>query len=308
MFHASRKRFEKFDLSFVGTGQEVNRYAFGIYLGEADNVSSYLETYQHFDETDKSHMNKYGELVDENEAIESYNGVCYRASIRNSDLSSIKKWNENVDEDVLNSIAVELYNKLGHNAQIGRLSNEIEDTGLNYEISDDIETFIDNTASHLEYELMSTSDVLIDSDDIKDLLYRKLRGDDVTEKSSDEDFIDILDEKTMSVFDKVIDNDLTINNDFDYGDLYRAISIAFTTDEGKLNSVEQALVNEANGKKKASSFLCKQGISGFYASSLNGKSGASELIITDEELASRIAIKEVSKSELDYEMSCSMGY
>lgn len=41
-FHASKKRFESFDLNYCGSGIGQNRYAFGVYLGSNEAASKYL--------------------------------------------------------------------------------------------------------------------------------------------------------------------------------------------------------------------------------------------------------------------------
>jgi len=309
-FHASRKRFTAFDMGYVGTGQEVNRYAFGIHLGEPEAVAEYYSTYEFLDDTDKSYVSEGGELVEEESDFTiQHNGVCYSVSLPSSVIQNIVKWDDDASIELLNDASVALYNALGLAARLPLLEDQFEALDIKYE-EGDIEDLIDCVATHL-YDTACENGLYqqsVDSETIKAYLFRKFRNDDYTQGELDDDFEEYLDGDVMDLFQKVSGNEMTIEDCFTQSNLYEAVTSTFEA-RNKTNKIDQSPGRDIDAKKSASLLLSSLGICGYIAPSMHGRSNALEVIIIDDEVARNLSIEEVSIAKvINMKDECGFNY
>ncbi len=270
-FHASKVRFDSFDLSKVGSGQEVNRYAHGIYLGEQKAVAKYLEDYAYLDAADTS--------------ICGNKGIAYSVNIPRS--LKIVNWNGSVGTDLLNDVAIHLHDMFNE-SKLTLLEKDFVRAGLDLDCINDTDSMIDEIASKA-YETMLEDDECesqVDEEMVKEFLLRKLRGDNYTSHDSDDDFK--VHEKYLKLIKSFNDGMLSIEEDFTWGDLYTGVEQSLNQD------------NSLDTKKMASEILSQAAnIDGFVAPTIHADKGSMELIIISQNALSRLKIKEISHEDLD---------
>jgi hypothetical protein len=272
LFHASKFRFEKFDFDKIGTGQDLNRHAWGIYLGEPEAVEHYL--------------NDYAYLADIDRSICGGNGIAYQVNVPSS--IKIVDWESEVPNSLLNNVALNLLKEIGGENALSGMQKSMARAGMDLNYVDDIGSFI-NELSEKAYEFASEEGecaCFIEQDHYTDFITRKILGDYYTKGDYDDDFT--VDNKFLELLKPFSEYNVSIQRDFSWENLYNAVKQVFS-EHGE----------PSTAAKKASEFMVEHaGIDCFDAPCVYGRSKSRELVVISQEAASRMRILEIEHLEL----------
>jgi hypothetical protein len=272
-YHASKYRFDKFDFDKIGTGQELNRHAHGIYLGEKDAVSHYLGDYAYLDDADISECGN--------------KGIAYRVNVP-SDIR-LADWEEVVPLSLINEIGINLIDRLCGDKILASLEKQMVRAGLDIDNVDDIDSFIDELSEKAYYHGLEEDTIagFVDEDHIRDFITRKVLGDNYTSGDYDDDFT--VDDKFLKLLEPFASSGVSIEQEFTWKDMYAAVKNAIEEVEGPDFSA-----------KKTSEFIVEHGlVDAFDCPCVYGKSETRELVIISKSVAEKhVKILEVEHSEL----------
>lgn len=333
-FSASPKTFAKPSLEKVGQGTGASRYAFGLYFGEYETASYYLNQYKSYDGAELLILYKDDYL---DSASISYEVAKYIVD-NNYDEDLVKEAFKDNDAALKALEYLMKDNSINFSAQRGALYHaEIRNVDLNdfknwdelvgeydgdslmiataeklFDITTLKNKFTIEESTFIEYkdELFSlaikNAESKIpeeDEEDCDDFIFDesefKIIWDNILfHRNSDNydvnSFYALIDEEFIQELDQLSKFIPEIDEDSTYGDAYSIISATIRSEQ-QANEKEIGLIS---GKILSKSINC----SGFICKSMYGRKGAKEIVVTDDVVINSIKVSLVVPGQHEREL------